>query len=314
MQARLTAYPPDSAASIRSIGPGDALRIGRGGDNGLRLEHPSISRSHAELHAAGDGWQLRDLGSKNGSFVDGTRVTLALLDRACWLRFGDVFCEFAPLTAADMAAGASGMQARRAAATAHTARLDGLQRLDDLLDASLRGVLELAQCERGFVLLQGNGGFRVRASLAMDPAQLATREFSGSVGAVRRALETGRSVVVNDIGSEAWLASRASVVAAGLNALACLPLLDGHDAIGVIYADRVHAGPPISTLDLELLDAFTERASLWLAARRTSEWLDGESTSARWSDIIATHPDDAATSPMAAQLVPTSAMPTGDPT
>jgi GAF domain-containing protein len=312
MQARLTAYPPDSAASIRSIGPGDALRIGRAGDSGLRLEHASISRRHAELHAAGDGWQLRDLGSKNGSFVDGTRITQALLDHACWLRFGDVFCEFAPLTAADIAAGESGLRARRAAATAHTARLDGVQRLDDLLDASLRGVLDLAQCERGFILLEHDGDFLVRASLAMDPARLATREFSGSVGAVRRALQSRRSLVVNDVGREGWLASRASVVAGGLDALACLPLLDGDEAIGVIYADRVHAGPPISTLDLELLEAFTDRASLWLAARRARDWLDGETASAPWSDIVAMHADDAL-APVA-QLPGNSAMPTGDPT
>jgi GAF domain-containing protein len=313
MQAQLTAYPPDSAASIRSIGPGDALRIGRAGDSGLRLEHSSISRAHAELHWASDGWHLRDLGSKNGSFVDGTRITLALLDHACWLRFGDVFCEFTPLTAADVAAGESGRRARRAAATAHTARLDGVQRLDDLLAASLRGVLDLAQCERGFVLLESDGDFQVRASLAMDSARLATREFSGSVGAVRRALQSRRSLVVNDVGREGWLASRASVVAGGLNALACLPLLDGDDAIGVIYADRVHAGPPISTLDLELLEAFTERASLWLAARRTRDWLDGDATSPHWSDIVAMHVDGDA-DPLAAHSPAAGAMPTDEPT
>ena len=210
MQARLTAYPPDSAALIRSIGAGDALQIGRAGANGLRLDHPSISRAHAELHATDLAWELRDLDSKNGSFVDGTRVTVATLDRACWLRFGDVFCEFSPLTPADIAVGESGMRERRAAATALTARIDAVQGLDDLIDASLRGVLDLAQCERGFVLLDGDQGYRVHTSLALDPTRLATREFSGSVGAVRRALETHCSVVVNDIGSEAWLASRAS--------------------------------------------------------------------------------------------------------
>jgi hypothetical protein len=312
MQARLTAYPPDSAASIRSIGPGDALRIGRAGESGLRLDHPSISREHAELHPAGGAWQLRDLDSKNGSFVDGTRVTLAVLDRACWLRFGDVFCEFTPLTDADIAAGESGLRQRRVAATALTARIEGVQRLDDLIDASLRGVLDLAQCERGFVLLDGDRGYSVRASLALDPARLAAREFSGSVGAVRRALETRRSVVVNDIGSEAWLASRASVLAAGLSALACLPLLDGPTAIGAIYVDRVHAGPAISTLDLELLEAFTERVSLWIAAHRASEWIDDAASGAQWSNIVAVHAE--AEPPDPVHVETTGATPTGDPT
>ncbi len=290
MQARLTAYPPDDAAHARSIGPGDALRIGRAGECGMRIDHVSVSRAHAELHERDGTWRLRDLGSKNGSFVDGTAVTEVVLEHACWLRFGDVFCEFSPLSQAEVAAGETGLRARRAAATAHTARLDGVQRLDDLLDASLRGVLELAQCERGFVLLEGGDGYSVRASLALDPARLASREFSGSVGAVGRALQQRRSVVANDIGLEAWLASRASVAAAGLSALVCLPLLDGDVVLGAVYADRTQPGPAITTLDLELLEAFAERAALWIAARRAHELLDhGPGAAPDWSRIVAAH-------------------------
>ena len=319
LQARLTAYRPDNAALTRSIGSGVALRIGRGDDSGLRLDHASISRAHAELHEHDGAWQLRDLGSKNGTFVDGTPIAQARLEHACWLRFGDVFCEFAPLSAAEVAADDSGRRARRAAATAHTARIDGLQRLDDLLDASLRGVLELAQCERGFVLLDNGGdGYSVRANLALDPARLATREFSGSVGAVRCALEQRRSVVANDIGQEAWLASRASVVAAGLSALVCLPLLDGESTLGAIYADRVPPGAPITTLDLELLEAFAERAALWIAARRASKRLDSagfDSSDAdlpEWNDIVAAHVGDMPVGDMPAGDLPAADLPAGD--
>lgn len=302
LQARLTAYPPDNAALSRLVGSDAALQVGRADDSGLRLDHSSISRVHAQLNEHDGAWQLRDLDSKNGTFVDGTPIIHTRLDHACWLRFGDVFCEFTPLSAAQAAADEDGRRARRAAATAHTARIEGLQRLDDLLDASLRGVLELAQCERGFVLLDDEDGlghrYSVRASLALDPARLATREFSGSVGAVRRAIEQRRSVVANDIGQEAWLASRASVAAAGLSALVCLPLLDGEAVLGAVYADRVRPGPAITTLDLELLDAFAERAALWIAARRASKLLDSATSGStdvslpEWNAIVAAHVGD----------------------
>src|SRR5690348_8489006 len=208
MQARLIAYPSDRAAAVHPLQPGAPLSIGRAAEAGLRLDHPSVSRAHAELRFDGAHWELRDLGSKNGSFVDGIRVQRATLLRPCWLRFGDVYCEYAPLSDDEAAADAAGRQARRASATA---RLDGLANLEDLLDASLRGVVELAQCERGFVLLARDDGFVVRASLALDPARLASKTFSGSVGAVRRALAERHSVVANDIGREPWLANRASV-------------------------------------------------------------------------------------------------------
>lgn len=298
MQACLTVHPPEGAAIVRVLAPGDALRIGRGEDCGLRIVHPSVSRLHAELHYRRDGWQLRDLGSKNGSYVEGQRLQAedALeLHRMAWLRFGDVYCEFTLLEDAEAAHAEAGRRARRAAATAHTARLDGAQKLDELLDASLRGVLELAQCDRGFVLLdQGTAvagpRFVVAASQSLDPAALAERVFSGSVGAVQRALARRRAVIVNDIGGESWLSSRVSVVVAGLSALVCLPLHDGVRALGAIYADRSRPGSPLTTLDQELLEAFAERAALWIAARRTSELLAAQ---ADWSRIVAAHPAEA---------------------
>lgn len=51
------------------------LRIGRDPGNGLRLTHDTVSRAHAELSLQGGQWVLRDLGSTNGTTVNGRRVT-----------------------------------------------------------------------------------------------------------------------------------------------------------------------------------------------------------------------------------------------
>ncbi|MBT2389108.1 DUF1707 and FHA domain-containing protein [Streptomyces maoxianensis] len=51
------------------------LRIGRDPANGLRLSHDTVSRLHAELSRQGSLWILRDLGSTNGTTVNGRRVT-----------------------------------------------------------------------------------------------------------------------------------------------------------------------------------------------------------------------------------------------
>lgn len=50
------------------------LHIGRDPGNGLRLSHETVSRRHAELIAHGSRWILRDLGSTNGTCVNGQRV------------------------------------------------------------------------------------------------------------------------------------------------------------------------------------------------------------------------------------------------
>jgi pSer/pThr/pTyr-binding forkhead associated (FHA) protein len=59
--------------------PGGRLRIGRQPDNDMVLDDPLISRRHAELRQTPQGWQLVDLNSSNGTFVNGRPVSSATL-------------------------------------------------------------------------------------------------------------------------------------------------------------------------------------------------------------------------------------------
>ncbi len=51
------------------------LSIGRAPGSMLRLTHHTVSRMHAQLRHTGTGWSLRDLGSSNGTWINGRRVT-----------------------------------------------------------------------------------------------------------------------------------------------------------------------------------------------------------------------------------------------
>lgn len=69
--------PADLGRPLRVHGLGSAtITIGRADDNDVVLNDLQVSRHHAELTgSAGSTWELRDLGSYNGTFVDGERVT-----------------------------------------------------------------------------------------------------------------------------------------------------------------------------------------------------------------------------------------------
>lgn len=62
--------------------------VGRHPTNQLRVDEDSISRFHARVVRSGDDFIVEDLGSRNGTFVAGKRVTRAKLDHDCWLQFG----------------------------------------------------------------------------------------------------------------------------------------------------------------------------------------------------------------------------------
>ncbi len=49
-------------------------RIGRGTDADIKLDDPGVSRHHAEVRVAGHDVVLKDLGSTNGTYVNGTLV------------------------------------------------------------------------------------------------------------------------------------------------------------------------------------------------------------------------------------------------
>ncbi len=62
--------------------------IGRGTENSLCIPATVVSRSHAEVIRVGNDHLLRDLGSTNGSFVNGVRITEQMLNDGDVLRFG----------------------------------------------------------------------------------------------------------------------------------------------------------------------------------------------------------------------------------
>ncbi len=65
--------------------------IGRATEGAIVVLATSVSREHAELRATDGGWIVRDLGSRNGTFVDGVRCQgrAALPERAV-VKVGDV--------------------------------------------------------------------------------------------------------------------------------------------------------------------------------------------------------------------------------
>jgi pSer/pThr/pTyr-binding forkhead associated (FHA) protein len=76
------------------------VNIGRADFNDIVISDPSVSTSHAKLQRRDDIWMLSDLGSTNGTFVEGERLSGEVpLGPGTTVKFGEVAVLFEPLDA-----------------------------------------------------------------------------------------------------------------------------------------------------------------------------------------------------------------------
>jgi len=67
-----------------------AVHVGRADDNDLVLANLEVSRHHARLEPDGQGWRAMDLGSTNGTWVNGVRRNAAAITVGDEVAFGGV--------------------------------------------------------------------------------------------------------------------------------------------------------------------------------------------------------------------------------
>ncbi len=80
------------------LAPGRTLVVGRAVTSDVPIYDPTISRRHAELSLAPAGVRVKDLGSSNGTFLNGARITQADATTNDVITFGKVAFKVATIT------------------------------------------------------------------------------------------------------------------------------------------------------------------------------------------------------------------------
>jgi CheY-like chemotaxis protein len=91
--AKLVVITKGLSPAVHELGEG-WVTIGRGDGNNFQLVEPSISGRHCEVRVRGTELVVRDLLSSNGTFVDGKKITEAVLNPGQTVCLGEVELRF----------------------------------------------------------------------------------------------------------------------------------------------------------------------------------------------------------------------------
>lgn len=271
--------------------------IGRRAEKHMVITDPMASRDHAEIVQMGGEYYLLDLGSKHGTYVNGSLVKRHKLTNNDRLQFGSSndrnFVVFQhgsssaiTSSARDLLSQISGLQVEKEASDLEklafflevARKLNSRGALDDVLVTLVEATLRITGAERGFVFLVGKEG---DLSLAVGRNSLGDElkdDSTISHSILKDAMTSASRVIITDTASHSDLAARQSIVAHDLRTVICMPLFRTNIATqgqqpsaddsprginGVLYLDSRLASRGLSSLSRDILNTVaTEAASL----------------------------------------------------
>ena len=271
--------------------------IGRRAEKHMVITDPMASRDHAEIVQMGGEYYLLDLGSKHGTYVNGSLVKRHKLTNNDRLQFGSSndrsFTVFQHGSSSAMTSSArellsqiSGLQVEKEASDLEklafflevARKLNSRGALDDVLVTLVEATLRITGAERGFVFLVGKEG---ELSLAVGRNSLGDElkdDTTISHSILKDAMTSASRVIITDTASHSDLAARQSIVAHDLRTVICMPLYRTNIATqgqqpsseesprginGVLYLDSRLASRGLSSLSRDILNTVaTEAASL----------------------------------------------------
>jgi len=276
------------------------VEVGRTALADVELGDPSVSRRHATLARHGDAWILTDLGSQNGTTVNGKRLREpAALRDGDEVRFGAVVLEFrsppesgakrptSDVNLSDLSqtvlhslkassavdalltgGGGAPDLARRLqlvydVGTVLSETLDEEQLLGRVLD-ELFAVFPKA--DHGFVLLADAGTGDVRTAAVRSRSEGGPLAMSRTI--VQDVIRNRRGVLSIDALLDERFPEAESIQILGIRSLVCVPML-AHDEIpGVITLYSSAATQSFDRADMALLLAIASQAGLALSRAR----------------------------------------------
>lgn len=288
------------------------ISIGREASNGIALSDPSVSRRHFLLRRQEENFQLQDLGSRNGTLVNGGAVQEHCLKHGDEIVAGDssfLFLiedeELAPpqgrvefedahrsaettvIHPRDVVYLQPDRLLRELPVTSQVGRnlnallkisriVHAIRDLDELQGQLLDLIFEVAPAGRGAILLADSEGQQFNSLFARmrQTGQAPLVKVSRTVA--RQVLEQGIAILGTDVPSSDDLREVESLAASQVRSLLCVPLTVFQRVIGCIYLDSNTLGNRLNEEHLQLVTAIAGISAVALENARRLQWLERE--------------------------------------
>lgn len=238
----------------------DETVIGRDPDCHIQIDSNAVSRTHARIVRDGDRFLVEDIGSRNGTLVNGMRIVKATpLVHNDSIRLGPILIRFV-----GQAATAEIREARQERIREMGRAMAGTLDLDTLLSKTLETLLAIFRiADRGCILLKARsaGPMVPRAVIHRYPGEDASVKISDTI--LSQVLSEKRGILSADADSAGKIESSASLACRTIGPIMCVPLLglDG-DAKGAIYIDSQDRLERFQMEDLDLMTAVARQAAI----------------------------------------------------
>lgn len=263
-----------------------AVVLGRSPECEVMIPGTLISRRHARITPTGDEWHIEDLGSANGTIVNGQQVERARLGDGDWVTIGECQLTFvldadyqvprvsmlmddAMPTLVDMVevgrppgaetavpGSVRKLQAHLAVVKEVAEATCGSLEIGGLIERTLGLLLRVyPQADHAHAVLTGFGeaGRDMRLSMARAGAQGAPAGMSRTL--LELATRERKAVLAGDVTSDERLLDARSIVEQSLRSMMCSPLVMSARTLGAIQVDTTDTARPFARNDLELLVA-----------------------------------------------------------
>jgi len=290
--------------------PSGEVPIGRDPSNLIAISDPALSRKHCLLLPNGAGYLVRDLDSRNGTYLNGVPVKEAVAHHGDQISIGDsAFVLLLQEEDSDALGTGVEFEDNLAQATAQFRpqdvlylqpdkilhELPGSSRLALNLNALLRIsrlvhqirdleqlqsqildlVFEVIPAERGAILLDGQGE-RFASVFARQRGGEPTQPIRLSRTIVRKTLEEGLAVLGTDVMGSGGLNRVESLITANVRSLLCVPLTVFQRTTGCIYLDTSNASSRLDEEHLQLTAAIAGISAVALENARHCQRLEQE--------------------------------------